>query len=146
MSPATASRQASYALEIDNEALREQVQHLIRKASTLEDQLEDARMALEHEQADAEEKVVRGKEREDAVRAELAESRQEIERVSKGEESTRMRIEEMDEALRENTVALENARAEIEGLRAEIVVRFDISTHSPRKYSSQQFLIVLQCE
>ena len=122
VSPATAGRQASYALEIDNEALREQVQHLIRKASTLEDQLEDARMALEHEQTEAEEKVTRAKEREDAVRVELVESRKEIERVSKSEESARLRIEEMEEALRENTVALENARAEIEGLRAEIAV------------------------
>lgn len=123
VSPNTRSRQASSALEIDNEALREQVQHLLKKASTLEDQLEDARMFAEREEASVLERTVRYKEREDSIREELAESQKAVERVTKSEEAARSRIEEMEEALRENTVALENARAEIEGLRAEISVR-----------------------
>ena len=126
-SPGAVARQASSALEIDNEALREQIQHLIRKASSLEDQLEDARMAVEHSEIEVQQKETRYREREEAVRAELTDSRKEVERVTKSEETARLRTEEMEEALRENTVALENARAEIEILRTEIAVRLSIT-------------------
>lgn len=122
VTPSTMARQASSALEIDNESLREQVQHLQKKLATLEDSLEDARMATEREEVAGRERAVRYKEREDAVRLELEQSQKEVERVLKLEESARGRVAEIEEALRENTVALENARAEIEGLRAEIAV------------------------
>ena len=127
LSPNTLSRQATSALEIDNEALREQVQHLIKKASTLEDQLEDARMYAEREEASVQERIALYKEREDNIRQELTESQKAVERVTKSEEAARLRIEEIEEALRENTVALENARAEIEGLRAEVSVRMTLA-------------------
>lgn len=120
VSPSTMARQATTALEIDNESLREQVQHLQKKLGTLEDLLEDARMAAEREENLGRERLMQYKEREDALRQELLESQKEIERVVKSEESARARVAEIEEALRENTVALENARAEIEGLRTDI--------------------------
>lgn len=123
VSPSTVARQATSAVEIDNEMLRDQVQHLQKKIGTLEDSLEDMRTANEHEDAAVRERIKRYKEREDGTRKELAEGRQEVERVRKGEEKARMRIEELEEALRENTIALENARAEVETLRNEIAVR-----------------------
>ena len=124
VSPGTVARQATSAVEIDNEMLRDQVQHLQKKIGTLEDTLEDMRTANEHEDAAVRERIKRYKEREEATRKELAEGRQEVERARKGEEKARMRIEELEEALRENTIALENARAEVETLRNEIAVRF----------------------
>ena len=127
LSPGSAGRQATTALEIDNATLREENQHLVLKASTLEDQLMDARIALEHAESVASEKTMRTKEREDSVRAELVISQKEVERITKSEESAKARIEEMEEALRENKVALENARAEIENCRTEIAVCVPIS-------------------
>ncbi|KAL7281479.1 hypothetical protein ACG7TL_004794 [Trametes sanguinea] len=119
-SPGSMARQATSAAEIDNEMLRDQVQHLQKKIATLEDMLEDTRAANERDEAAAQERVRRYKDREEAMRKELLEGRQEVERVLKAEEKARVRVEEMEEALRENTVALENARAEIETLRNEI--------------------------
>ncbi|KAI8993927.1 hypothetical protein BD414DRAFT_457184 [Trametes punicea] len=119
-SPGAVARQAASAAEIDNEMLRDQVQHLQKKIATLEDMLEDTRAANEREELAARDRIKRYKEREDAMRKELLEGRQEVERVLKAEEKARVRVEEMEEALRENTVALENARAEIETLRSEI--------------------------
>ncbi|KAI0342068.1 hypothetical protein BDW22DRAFT_1358196 [Trametopsis cervina] len=120
ISPSTIARQAASAAEIDNEALKEQLQHLQKKMASLEDALEDAQVSAEREEIAVRERVLRYKEREDGVRKELAESQKEVDRVSKLEESARIRIDEIEEALRENTVALENARAEIEGLRTEV--------------------------
>ncbi|KIP04841.1 hypothetical protein PHLGIDRAFT_75210 [Phlebiopsis gigantea 11061_1 CR5-6] len=50
VSPSTLARRATSALEIDNETLREQVQHLQKKIGQLEDMLEDARVATEREE------------------------------------------------------------------------------------------------
>lgn len=122
VSPATVARHAVSAAEIDNEALKEQVQHLQKKLASLEDALEDAQVSAEKEELAVRERILRYKEREDTIRKELVESQKEVERISRLEESARMRTTEIEEALRENTVALENARAEIEGLRAEIAV------------------------
>lgn len=120
VSPSTLAHRATSALEIDNETLREQVQHLQKKIGQLEDMLEDARVATEREEKTGRDRLVQYKERQDAVQQDLETSRKEVDRVMKLEESARTRVAEIDEALRENTVALENARAEIEGLRAEI--------------------------
>ena len=98
------------------------MQHLQKKIGTLEDTLEDMRATNEREDAAVRERIKRYKEREEAIRKELAEGRQETERVRKAEEKARLRVEELEEALRENTVTLENARAEIETLRNEIAV------------------------
>ncbi|KAI0663349.1 hypothetical protein C8Q70DRAFT_1042120 [Cubamyces menziesii] len=119
-SPGSMARQATSVAEIDNEMLRDQVQHLQKKIATLEDMLEDTQAANEREELAARERVRRYKEREEAVRKELLEGQKEVERVLKAEEKARLRVEEIEEALRENTVALENARAEIETMRNEI--------------------------
>lgn len=116
----TASRSASSATQIDNETLRDQVHHLQRKISTMEDVIEDARAASEKEEAAFRERMRRLKEKEDAMKKELSEGRKEVERVTTSELTARNRVEEIEEALRESTVALENARAEVEALRAEI--------------------------
>lgn len=110
------------ATQIDNETLRDQVQHLQRKITTLEDIIEDAHVASEKEEAAIREKMKRLKEKEEGMKKELNEGRKEVERMFKSEASVRSRVEEIEEALRESTVALENARAEVEGLRAELAV------------------------
>ncbi|KAH9911458.1 uncharacterized protein B0H18DRAFT_1062562 [Fomitopsis serialis] len=120
LSPLAAQRQAASAVEIDNESLREQVQHLLKRIGMLEDQLEEAHTTFDREEAAVRERVKRYKEREENMRKELAESKKQVDQVAKSEGAARQRVEEMEEALRENTVALENARAEIEGLRNEI--------------------------
>lgn len=89
----------------------------------LEDQLEEAHSTFDREEAAVRERVKRYKEREESMRKDLADSKKQVDQVEKSEEAARHRMEEMEEALRENTVALENARAEIEGLRNEIAVR-----------------------
>ena len=45
-----------------------------------------------------------------------------MERIVKSEAAAKLRVEEIEEALRENTLALENARAEVEGLSSELTV------------------------
>ena len=131
LSPLSAQRQAASAAEIDNESLREQVQHLQKRIGTLEDQLEEAHSTFDREEAAVRERVKRYKEREENMRKELTDSKKQVEQAMKSEEAARHRMEEMEEALRENTVALENARAEIEGLRNEIAVRRLLSVALP---------------
>lgn len=121
-SPSTPSRHGSSATEIDNEALREQIQHLQSKISTLEDALEDTRAAAERDDVAIRDRIKRYKEREEHMRAELVEGRKEVERLSKEEERARLKLEEIGEALRESAVALENAQAEVEGLRNDVAV------------------------
>ncbi|EPQ57410.1 hypothetical protein GLOTRDRAFT_92447 [Gloeophyllum trabeum ATCC 11539] len=114
------SPHASTAAQIDNEALRDQVQYLQQKVASLEDLLEDARAMTEKEDVVVREKIQRYKEKEDAMRKQLEESRVELEKVTQAESSARTRIQEIEEAFRESTVALENAQAEIEILRTEV--------------------------
>ena len=82
VSPSTMARQATTALEIDNESLREQVQHLQKKLGTFEDLLEDARAATEREENAGRERLMQYKEREDAIRQELLESQKEIDELT----------------------------------------------------------------
>lgn len=119
LSPGATSRSAT-AAEIDNETLREQVQHLQKKLSTVEDTLEDLRAASEREEANIREKIMRFKEKEDAMRSELNEGRKTVEQVLKSETLVKCRVEELEEALRESTLALQNAQAEIETLRSDV--------------------------
>ncbi|KAH8080291.1 hypothetical protein BXZ70DRAFT_960379 [Cristinia sonorae] len=119
-SPGSLARHASSAAEIDNETLRDQIQYLQKKIASLEDELEDARMTSEREELAIRDRIKRYKEREEVMRKEVVDGRKEVDRVLKAEAAARSRVEEIEEALRENTVALENARAEIEGLRMEI--------------------------
>jgi CAP-Gly domain-containing linker protein 1 len=112
----------SPAAEIDNEALCEQIHHLQRKVATLEDALEEAHVATEREEAITRERMRRFKEKEELMRKEFGEGRRELELSQKSEASARRRVEEVEDALRESTGALENARAELEVLRAECAV------------------------
>jgi CAP-Gly domain-containing linker protein 1 len=112
--------------EIDNETLREQVLHQQKKITHLDDMIEDLRVNQEREEAQVRDRLTRAKEKEDALKKELAESRRETERILKAEANARHRIEEIEEAFRESTVALENARAEVENLRAELDVSAEI--------------------
>jgi CAP-Gly domain-containing linker protein 1 len=122
LSPGAVLQRASSAAEIDNENLREQVQHLQRKLATLEDSLEDARAVSEREEASMRERIRRFKEKEDAMRNELNEGRKSVEQVLKAEALAKGRVEEVEEALRESTLALKNAQAEIENLRSDFAV------------------------
>jgi hypothetical protein len=122
-SPTSAARQLSSATQIENEALREQVVHLQKKLTITEDMLEEVHATAERDEAMVRDKIRRFKEKEDLLKQQVAECESEIARIVKSENNARIRTEEVGEALRESTVALENARAEIEGLRAEIVVR-----------------------
>lgn len=115
-------RQGLSAAEIDNETLRDQVQHLQKKVQSLEDMLEDTQIASEREEAAVRERMRRFREKEDAMKKELSEGRKEVEQMFKSEATARGRVEENEEALRESTMALENARAEIEILRMEVAV------------------------
>ncbi|KAI0278516.1 hypothetical protein BGY98DRAFT_1096749 [Russula aff. rugulosa BPL654] len=120
-SPTSAARQLSSATQIENEALREQVVHLQKKLTITEDMLEEVHATAERDEVMVRDKIRRFKEKEDLLKQQVAECESEIARLVKSENNARIRTEEVGEALRESTVALENARAEIEGLRAEIV-------------------------
>ncbi|KAF8993711.1 hypothetical protein BDQ17DRAFT_1312094 [Cyathus striatus] len=108
------------AQEIDNETLRDQVIHFQKKIATMEDILEDVRATSEREEAILRDKMKRLKDKEDSMKKELNEGRAEVERMAKSEASAKNRVEEAEEALRESTLALENARADVETLRAEL--------------------------
>lgn len=122
LSPSAVLQRASSAAEIDNENLREQVQHMQRKLATLEDSLEDARAVSEREEAAMRERIRRFKEKEDAMRNELNDGLKTVEQVLKAEALAKGRIEEVEEALRESTLALKNAQAEIENLRSDVAM------------------------
>ncbi|KAG2145954.1 uncharacterized protein EDB93DRAFT_1150216 [Suillus bovinus] len=122
LSPSAVLQRATSAAEIDNENLREQVQHLQRKLAMLEDSLEDAHAISEREEAAVRERIKRFKDKEDVMRIELNEGRKTVEQVLKAEALAKGRVEEVEEALRESTLALENAQAEIENLRSDIAV------------------------
>lgn len=107
---------------IDNETLRDQVQHLQKKIAALEDSLEDAQAVAEREESTARERITRLREKDEAMKKELNEARKDVERMVKSEAGARSRVEEIEEALRESTSALENSRAEIESLRNDLAV------------------------
>ncbi|KAH0589374.1 hypothetical protein H2248_005132 [Termitomyces sp. 'cryptogamus'] len=119
-SPPPPSLTGASAAEIDNETLREQIVHLQRKIATMEDALEDAQASAEREESLVRERMKRLKEKEDTMRQELNDGRKEVEQILKSEAKAKSRVEEIEEALRESTVALENARAEVENLRSEL--------------------------
>jgi CAP-Gly domain-containing linker protein 1 len=87
--------------------------------------LEDARASSEREEAAVLERMKRYKDKEESFKVELTESRKETDALRQLENSARARLNEMEEAVREGSVALENARAEIETLRTDIAVIID---------------------
>lgn len=118
--PEVPARMSETAIEIDNETLREQVVHLQKKISMMEDIIEDHQANAEKEEANMVERVKRLKEKEEAMKKELNDGKKDVERVLQAESHALHRVEEIGEALRESTLALENARAELESLRSEM--------------------------
>jgi DNA repair exonuclease SbcCD ATPase subunit len=136
VSPTAVSRVLSEADQIDNEMLREQVIHFERKVSQLEAQLDNVRDTAEKEEQLMRTRIIKYKENDATLKRELLEARSEVETRKRAEIAGKARLEELEEALRENGVALENARAEIEGLRTELgVSSVDYMKHL-RKLSS----------
>jgi chromosome segregation ATPase len=119
---------ASSAAQIDNETLKDQVQHLQKKITSLEDMLEDARTAAERDEAVVRERIRRYKDKEEGLKKDVNDCKKEIERLVLSEEHAKQRLMESEEAFRENAVTLENARAEIEVLRSELAVS-DLLSH-----------------
>ncbi|KAG9012483.1 hypothetical protein FRB94_005800 [Tulasnella sp. JGI-2019a] len=119
-SPSTVARQTNAAIQIENESLKEQVSHLQQKLSQYEDQLDDMRATTEKDEEAINNRITRYRETEANLRKELAEVQKDAERLDTAEGAARLKVAEVEEAFRENDLALENARAEIEGLRAEL--------------------------
>jgi hypothetical protein len=69
-------------------------------------------------------KITRLRLEEEQRKRDLALKTKEMEQLLKSERNARNRVEEIEEALRESTVALENARGEVEVLRAELTVSY----------------------
>lgn len=69
-------------------------------------------------------KITRLRLEEEQRKRDLALKTKEVEQLLKSERNARNRVEEIEEALRESTVALENARGEVEVLRAELTVSY----------------------
>lgn len=116
-------RTTTSAAQIDNETLRDQVQHLQKRSAKLEEQLEDARASLERDVSTYQEKIGRIRMEEEQRKRDLLSKSREVEQLIMSEARARGRVDEIEEALRESTVALENARGEVETLRAELAVR-----------------------
>lgn len=121
--PDAVSTEPSQASRIDNETLREQLTHLQKRNAELEEMLEDARIASEKEASTARSRIQKYKDNEASMKKEVADARVEVDRASVSEATAKDKLEEVEEALRENLLALENARAEIEILRGEVAVR-----------------------
>lgn len=127
-------RTPTSAAQVDNETLRDQVQHLQQKSAKLEEQLEDARAALDRDVSTYQEKIGKIRMEEEQMKRDFLSKSREVEQLLKSEARARGRVEEIEEALRESTVALENARGEVESLRADLAVCwfscvYEIATH-----------------
>ncbi|KAF8813595.1 hypothetical protein BYT27DRAFT_7083346 [Phlegmacium glaucopus] len=108
------------ATQIDNERLQEQLRHYSERCTKLEEKLEDARATLERDGHTYQEKIAQLRHDDGQRKRDLAAKTKEVEQLMKSEGLVRLRVEEIEEALRESTVALENTRAELEMLRAEL--------------------------
>ncbi|THH06579.1 hypothetical protein EW146_g9568 [Bondarzewia mesenterica] len=95
---------------------------------------------VEKEEIAVREKMKWYKEKDEALRKQGEEGEEELDRVLKSESGARSRVEEIEEAFREGTVALENARAEIEGLRSEIT-NLESLTSDPSTSDSSERLV-----
>jgi chromosome segregation ATPase len=96
---------------------------LQQRSANLEEQLEDARATLERDVSTYQEKIGRIRIEEEQRKRDLLSKSREVEQLIKSEARARGRVEEIEEALRESTVALENARGEVEALRTDWAVR-----------------------
>ena len=129
LSPASKANMLSSAAEIENETLREQIAHLQKRFTEQREILDEVRVMADREEAVMNEKLKRYKEKEESLRKQVLEKENEVERVMKLEATAKARIEEIEEGFRESVVALENAQAEVEGLRTEIAVSRSLHLH-----------------
>ncbi|GAA5914168.1 hypothetical protein JCM6882_004944 [Rhodosporidiobolus microsporus] len=117
LSRSLSSSHASAAEAIDAENTRAELEHLRSKVSTLEEQLEDARMALEQEVTDAKKRRTRAGEVEALLKGEIKSLKEALDRSAKAEQRSAARLQELQEALHESQATLEAERSELEGLR-----------------------------
>ena len=122
LDPAALTAHATMAAQIDNETLKDQVSHLQKKVTNLEEQLDDARLAAERDEQTVMARITRFRETEVLLKKDISAAKAENEEVAKAEAAVRGRVEELTEALRESHAALEDARAEIETLRVDVSV------------------------
>jgi CAP-Gly domain-containing linker protein 1 len=120
----SASQITLSATQIDNERLQEQLRHYSERCTKLEEKLEDARATLDRDGHTYQEKIAQLRHDDGQRKKDLVAKSMEVEQLMKSEGLVRLRVEEIEEALRESTVALENTRAELEMLRAELAVYF----------------------
>ncbi|EIW67626.1 hypothetical protein TREMEDRAFT_45156 [Tremella mesenterica DSM 1558] len=118
-SPSALAKQAATAAEIDNETLNAQVKHLQNRLHNLEGELEDARVQAETDADNWRAKLAKAKEGEKAVFEQLQVQKGEVTRLNKEAAVTKSRMGELEGALKENQVALEVLRAEVETLRGD---------------------------
>ncbi|KPV75269.1 uncharacterized protein RHOBADRAFT_53266 [Rhodotorula graminis WP1] len=111
------SASVSAAQAIDAENTRAELDHLRDKVATLEEQLEDARMQLEQEFADAKSRRTKVGEAEQRLKGEIASLKEAVDRSAKAESRLAARIDELQAALHESQATLEAERSELEGLR-----------------------------
>jgi chromosome segregation ATPase len=98
------------------------VKHLQSKVSNLEEQLEEARGQLESNNDAWKSRLAKAKEAEGASKEQIRSLKAEVVLLNKEQNDAKSRITELEGALKENQVALETARAEIESLRGDASV------------------------
>ena len=135
----------SEAARIEHETMREQIVHLQKKIGMLEDALEDARALAEREEAAVRVRVQRFRDAETAMKREVTDVRREVEGLRRSEGAAKDRVAELEEALREEGLALENARADVEALRTEVAVRIADVVLSSKRCVVFLFLITILC-
>ncbi|KAK0554401.1 hypothetical protein OC846_002133 [Tilletia horrida] len=109
------------AVTIENENLREQLSHLQEKLGSLEEELALANAQADTEREAIQQKGQRSAENEANLKAEIKKYKAEVDRVSKEERAARQRIDDLNDVVEESKNALENERAEVERLRADLL-------------------------
>ncbi|BGP56477.1 hypothetical protein JCM8202v2_004097 [Rhodotorula sphaerocarpa] len=110
----------SDAAAIDAENTRAELEHLRAKVSTLEEQLEEARMHLEQEVSDARDRRAKTDEAEQALKEQIRNLKTALESAQADESRATARIRELQAALSEAHSTLEAERSELEGLRHDV--------------------------
>ncbi|GAA6044179.1 hypothetical protein JCM8097_007224 [Rhodosporidiobolus ruineniae] len=113
----SSSHASSAASAIDAETLQIDYDHLVRKVAGLEEQLHDARVALQESVDEAAEKRRRREEVEGLLKEEVKKAREALARSKDTESRSADRIRELQDALTDLQSTLEAERVELEGLR-----------------------------
>ena len=110
------------AAEIDNETLNAQLKHLQNKLNHLEEELDEVRAQAETDLESWKDKLGKARDAERVMVEQVKSLKVEIARLNEQAGGAKARIKEVEGALKENQLALEGARADIEGLRVEAAV------------------------